>query len=154
MSGRKEARPALARMHAACVRGDVQVVAAVALDRLGRSVANVARLLEDFSKLGVDVYLAREGIDTSTPTGRAVLGMASVFAQLERDIIVERTKMGLARAKAQGKRLGAPRVPVHVARQVESYLIAGRPGINKIAQICNCGKSTVIRIAKELRAAA
>jgi putative DNA-invertase from lambdoid prophage Rac len=153
MSGRRESRPGLDRMRAACVRGEVQVVAAVALDRLGRSLINIANLLEDFAALGIDLYLGREGIDTSTPTGRALLGMAAVFAQLERDINVERTKMGLARARAQGKRLGRPNVPQHIARRVEQHLKAG-VGQNRAATLCGVGKSVVGRIARELRAVA
>jgi DNA invertase Pin-like site-specific DNA recombinase len=78
------------------------------LDRLGRSALDVHRIDEQARKHGFAIVALDLGIDTSTPMGRAMMGMAAVFAQLEREMISQRTKDGLAAKKAQGVQLGRP----------------------------------------------
>ncbi len=84
VSGRKDSRPALDRLLAACRRREHDTVVVVRLDRLARSLVHMARLGEELGALGVELVSLTEGIDTSTPTGRALFGMCGVFAQLAR----------------------------------------------------------------------
>jgi DNA invertase Pin-like site-specific DNA recombinase len=89
-------------------RREVDAVAAWSVDRLGRSLQHLVGFLEELRAKGVDLYLHVQGLDTSTPAGRAMFGMLGVFAEFERAMIQERVHAGLARARARGKRLGRP----------------------------------------------
>lgn len=80
----------------------------VSLSRWGRSVPEVCTELPELHRLGRKVVSLKEGIDLSTAAGRAMLGFMAVMAELERDLTQERTIAGLARVRAQGKRLGPP----------------------------------------------
>ncbi len=86
------------------------------VDRLGRSLQHLVTFLGEIHAKGVDLYLHQQGVDTSTPAGKALFQMCGVFAEFERSMIQERVKAGLARARAQGKKLGRPRVSASIAR--------------------------------------
>src|ERR1051325_2200657 len=102
----REKRPGFDRLHKAIARREIDVVAAWSVDRLGRSLQDLVGFLGEIHAKGIDLYLHQQGLDTGTPAGRAMFQMMGVFAEFERAIIVERVKAGLARARAQGKRLG------------------------------------------------
>jgi DNA invertase Pin-like site-specific DNA recombinase len=104
----RDRRPALNEMLQDATRRRFDVLLIAAVDRLGRSVAQVAGALSDMQAAGVVVYAHREGMDGTTSYGRAMLGMAAVFAELEKELIRDRVRAGLARARAEGKRLGRP----------------------------------------------
>ena len=89
-------------------RGEVQGVAFWSLDRWGRSMSELVLELEEFSKAGITMFSFKEGIDLSTAAGRLMANVLSAMANFERDRIRERTLLGLARARAQGKKLGRP----------------------------------------------
>jgi DNA invertase Pin-like site-specific DNA recombinase len=92
------------------------------LDRLGRSALDVHRIDEHARQHGFSLVLLDLGIDTGTPMGRAMMGMAAVFAQLERDMISQRTREGLAAKRAAGVRIGRPAsVPGDVARLAREF---------------------------------
>src|SRR5438128_1741757 len=112
VSGTKERRPALDKMMAEVNARRVDVVVVAAFDRLGRSVRLLVESLELFRHLGVEFISLRESIDTGSPLGTAVFTIIAAIAQLERSLIVERVKSGLRRARAEGKRLGRPRLQV------------------------------------------
>jgi DNA invertase Pin-like site-specific DNA recombinase len=95
-----------------------------------------------------DLYLHRQGLDTSTPAGRALFGMLGIFSEFERALIVERTMVGLARARANGKALGRPKVAGGVEAAVLSSLAAGT-GIVRTAREIGRGVGTVQRIRRE-----
>lgn len=135
------------------VRGRFDVLMVAALDRLGRSVADVATALRDLDQAGVRLFSLREGADGTTPTGRAMLHMASVFAELERSVIVDRVRAGIARAKAKGVHCGRPKVPAEIETEAREMLTAGK-GILATAKALGCGTSVVQRVAREMRAAA
>jgi DNA invertase Pin-like site-specific DNA recombinase len=97
------------------------------VDRLGRSTAEVTSIMAEIDALGIGQFYFKQSIGTSTPHGQAMLEMAAVFAKLERTMISERVKAGLARAKAQGKRLGRPPL---TRRQRESVLRAKKDGLS------------------------
>lgn len=105
VGGKLTSRPSFDRMLADVEPGDVIVV--WKLDRLGRSSGHVLTVIHDLVDHGVHVRTL-DGIDTTTSTGRAMLGMLAVFAQMEHDFIVERTVAGLAAAKSQGRSGGRP----------------------------------------------
>ena len=86
ISGRKDRRPARDAMMKAWRARGVSAVVVIRLDRLARSLVHMAKLGEEFEALNVELISLREGIDTSTPTGRAMFGMCGVFAQLEADL--------------------------------------------------------------------
>ena len=96
VSGAAKVRPMFDKMMMDARRRKFDTIAAVDVSRLGRSLSGLANLFEEVRQIGVDLYLDREAMDTSTPAGRAMLGMASVFAAFERDLIIERTVAGLA----------------------------------------------------------
>jgi DNA invertase Pin-like site-specific DNA recombinase len=103
--GRKE-RPGLDALLKGVARRDFDMVAAWSVDRLGRSLQDLIEVLSDLHAKNVDLYLHQQGLDTSTPSGRAMFQMMGVFAEFERAIIRERVLSGLARAKAEGVTLG------------------------------------------------
>jgi len=112
VSGTKERRPALDKMMAEVNARRVDVVVVAAFDRLGRSVRHLVEALELFRHLNVEFISLREQIDTGSALGQAVFTIIAAIAQLERSLIVERVKSGLRRARAEGKRLGRPRLQV------------------------------------------
>jgi DNA invertase Pin-like site-specific DNA recombinase len=147
----REKRPGFDRVHKAIVRREINMVAAWSVDRLGRSLQDLVAFLAELQASRCELYLHQQGLDTSTPAGRALFGMLSVFADFERAMIVERTKAGLARARAQGKVIGRPRVTPAVEDAVRASLSDG-VGICKAARLHGCGVGTVQRIAAAQRA--
>jgi len=116
VSGAKEKRPALDAMLAAVQARKVDVVACVKLDRLARSVHHLVAMAREFEALGVDLVALDQAIDTTTPSGRLLFHVLASVAEFERDLIRDRVHAGLRRARAQGKRLGPPRVEVDLPR--------------------------------------
>jgi len=117
-SGAKEKRPALDAMLAAVRASKVDVVACVKLDRLARSVHHLVAMVREFEALGVDLIVLDQSIDTTTPSGRLLFHVLAAISEFERDLIRDRVMAGLARARAQGVRLGRPRVAVDIGRVV------------------------------------
>lgn len=141
----RDKRPAFDRMCRDAVAGKFDLVAAWSVDRLGRSVLHLAQFVEDLRGAGVGLFLLKQGIDSETPTGRAMLGMCSVFAELEREIIRERIHSGLARARAKGRKLGRKPVSDRTEQQIRDLRAKGF-GKLKIARQLGCGVSTVQRV--------
>ncbi len=150
VSGAAKVRPMFDKMMMDARRRKFDTIAAVDVSRLGRSLSGLANLFEEVRQIGVDLYLDREAMDTSTPAGRAMLGMASVFAAFERDLIIERTLAGLATARAKGVRFGRPPASDGIVDAIRSLRLHGL-GINSIARELRVGKSTVQRIANEMK---
>ena len=139
----RDKRPAFDRMLKDATRRRFEMIAAWSVDRLGRSLQDLVGFLGEIRAAGVDLFLEQQGLDTSTPAGRAMFGMAGVFAEFERSMIVERVNAGLARARAQGKTLGRPRSADDDA--IRAALAVGN-GILKTAQLCGVGTSAVQRV--------
>lgn len=89
--------------------GEVKGVAFWSLDRWGRTTSELVLELEEFSKAGISLFSMKEGLDLATAAGRLMANVIAAMANFERDRIQERTLLGLARARAQGKKLGRPR---------------------------------------------
>jgi DNA invertase Pin-like site-specific DNA recombinase len=146
--GRKD-RPGLDAMLKAVVRREMDMVMAWSVDRLGRSLVDLLDTLKELHAKSVDLYLHQQGLDTSTPSGRAMFQMMGVFSEFERAMAVERVKAGLARAKAEGVTLGRPKLEQRVpgkAAKVKEMRAAGI-GIRRIARELGVGVGTVLRLS-------
>ncbi len=141
----RDKRPGLDAMLKDATRGKFDVVAAWAIDRLGRSLAGLVQTLDELRGVGCDLYLHQQAIDTTTPTGRAFLGMAAVFAEFERDMIRERVHAGLKTAKAKGVKLGRPRISGVTEGRIRELHAQGM-GQLRIAKEAGCGVSAVRRV--------
>ncbi len=141
----REQRPAYDELYGAIVRREVDLVMAWSVDRLGRSLQQLVALLSDLQAKGIDLYLHQQGIDTTTPAGKAMFQMCGVFAEFERAMIRERVKAGVERARAQGKKLGRPRTPVVIEERIRAARRQGK-GIKRIARELGIGVSTVQRV--------
>ncbi len=104
----RDGRPGFDALCGAVARREVDLVAAWSVDRLGRSLQDLVGFLGELRAKGVDLYLHVQGLDTSTPAGRAMFQMLGVFSEFERAMIQERVRAGLERARARGRRLGRP----------------------------------------------
>ncbi len=144
----RDKRPAFDRLCKAATRREIDVVMAWSVDRLGRSLQDLVAFLSDLQASRVDLYLDRQGIDTTTPGGKALFQMMGVFAEFERAMIQERIHAGLARARKEGKRLGRPKVARKTERAILKARAAGR-GINRIASTLHVGSATVRRVITE-----
>src|ERR1700690_4247149 len=106
----RDQRPAFDALCKGIARRDFDMVAAWSVDRLGRSLQDLVAFLGEMNAKGVDLFLHQQGLDTSTPAGRAMFQMLGVFAEFERAMIRERVMAGLSRAKADGIQLGRRRL--------------------------------------------
>jgi DNA invertase Pin-like site-specific DNA recombinase len=144
----RDKRPQFDAMLKDAVRGQFDVLAAWAVDRLGRSLQDLVATLSDLHGAGVDLFLHRQAIDTTTPSGKAMYQMLGVFAEFERSMIQERVKAGLERAKAKGVRLGRPRLP---KKRREEILQLHREGQSQraIARSAGVALGTVQNVLKD-----
>ena len=146
--GRKD-RPQLDAMLRGVARKDFDVVASWSVDRLGRSLIDLVNMLQELHSTGVDLYLHQQGINTTTPAGKALFGMMGVFAEFERGMIQERVRSGMARAKAKGTKsgnaIGRPTVSIAVEARIRELRSTGL-GMIKIAAQARCGVSVVQRV--------
>ena len=110
LSGKDSNRPSLDSMMEAAFRHEFDAILIVRLDRIMRSMANFAVLNEKLTGAGVGLICTDQLIDTTTPSGRLQQNILAAFAEYEREIIRERVKDGIARARAEGKPLGRPKV--------------------------------------------
>ena len=115
------------------------------VSRLGRSLKDLVEFMEDIQSKNVDLYLHTNGIDTTTPSGRAMFGMLSVFSSFEREMISERIRSGLERAKSEGKKLGRPTNMNEGLRQSIRLLRERGLGIKKIARELGIGVGSVYK---------
>ncbi len=108
ISGAKARRPGLDQMMADARRGRFDAVLVWASDRIARSVKHYLQVLDELNHLNIEFISFREQIDTSGPLGRAVVVIIAVIAELERNLIVERVRAGMRRAKLEGRSIGRP----------------------------------------------
>src|SRR6476469_8031998 len=145
----RDQRPGFDAMHKDAARRRFDVVMAWSVDRLGRSLQDLVGFLSELHSLGIDLFLHQQGIDTTTPAGKAMFQMMGVFAEFERAMIAERVRAGLARARSEGKRLGRPPIASALEKRIrEALATPGRPGIRVIAEGFGVNPSTVQRISR------
>jgi DNA invertase Pin-like site-specific DNA recombinase len=147
----RDQRPGLDAMMKMVTRREVDMVAAWSVDRLGRSLTDLLGLLGDLHTKDVDLFLHQQGLDTSTPSGRAMFQMMGVFAEFERAMIRERVLAGIARAREQGTQLGRRRLEDTDAKKVAAIRSARKKGvgIRRIARDLGVGVGTVLRLTAE-----
>lgn len=146
----RDQRPGYDALMKAIARREIDMVASWAVDRLGRSLQNLVAFLTEINAKGVDLYLHQQALDTSTPSGRAMFGMLSVFADFEREMIRSRIMAGLARSD---KKAGRPSLPPFIVEKIKRTLATGT-SINATAKKLKIGVATVHRIKHKMIAEA
>jgi DNA invertase Pin-like site-specific DNA recombinase len=111
-------------------------------DRFARSTSFLIRTLDEFYNLGIDFISYDENIDTSTPMGKAMFTIISAFAEFEKSILISRTKLGLERARAEGKTLGRPKIDVITIAKINKLRKQGL-SIGKIADKLKLSKGVI-----------
>ena len=130
-SGANPNRPALDAMLLIAKKRQIDKIVAVKLDRLARSVINLAQLVGDLERWGVDLELLDQQIDTATASGRFMFTILSAVAEYERELIGDRTRDGLAKAVKSGKKLGRPKTQFSAyQKQKLERLLAEDPSIS------------------------
>jgi len=143
VSGTKETRPALGQLMDDARKRKFNDVLVWRFDRFARSTKHLVNALYEFRNLGIDFISYQENIDTSSPLGEAIFTIISAMSKLERDIIAERVKGGLRKARANGKRLGRPKNEVDTGKVIE-YRKQNK-SIRQIAAELNLSKGAVQR---------
>ncbi|RYF01222.1 MAG: resolvase [Oxalobacteraceae bacterium] len=138
----REKRPAYDRLMTMVARKEIDLIACWSVDRLGRSLQHLVTFLGEINSRGVDLYLHTQGLDTSTPAGRAMFSMLSVFSEFERAILRDRIMSGLARST---KKSGRPSLDAHLEHRARK-LLTGGTSINATAKALKIGVATVHRI--------
>ncbi len=132
----RDQRPEFDNLCRAIARKEFELVMAWSVDRLGRSLQDLVSFLSELQAKDVDLYLDRQGIDTTTPVGKAMFQMMGVFAEFERAIIRERIMAGLSRAKEGGTKSGRPiGRPKTVTPEMEEAIRSARTDGNSLRKI-------------------
>jgi DNA invertase Pin-like site-specific DNA recombinase len=146
----RNGRPQFDAMCRDATKRQFDMVMAWSVDRLGRSLQDLVGFLSEIHALGIDLYLHQQGIDTTTPAGKALFQMMGVFSEFERAMIQERVRAGLRRARAEGKTLGRPRLDATKETAIRKALRKGDRGIRRIAADFGVGVGTVQRVKAAL----
>lgn len=147
-SGSRANRPGLKNLMTLVRQRRVDVVVVVKLDRLFRSLKHLVITLQEFQELGIEFISIKDQIDMTTSSGRLLINLLGCFAEFERDLIIDRTRLGLAHARSKGKRLGRP--PEHDAKQILSLRDQGL-SFGQIQKQLGCPKSSIYRALEEGR---
>jgi len=144
----REKRPGLDDLLKGVARREFDLVAAWSVCRLGRSLADLIGLLDELKARDIDLYLHQQALDTSTPSGRMLFGMLSVFSEFERAMIRDRVMAGLHRARhVEGKRLGRPpTTPIRMQR-IRDALDEGR-GVRETARLLKVSAAKVSQVKR------
>lgn len=127
-------------------RKDFDIILVWSVDRLGRNISDLISFLNEIQSVECDLYLHQNGIDTSTPTGRLMFGMLSLFADFERSMISERTKAGIERARKSGKKIGRPSNMNDGLVESVKFMRSQGLGIRRIARDLGIGVSSVYKV--------
>jgi DNA invertase Pin-like site-specific DNA recombinase len=146
----REKRPAFDRMCRDATKRQFDVIMAWSVDRLGRSLQDLVGFLSELHALKIDLFMHQQGLDTTTPAGKALFQMMGVFAEFERAMIQERVRAGLKRAKSEGKKLGRPPIAPELEDAIRKALNKpGRTeGVRRIAERFGVNPGTVQRISR------
>lgn len=148
VSGAAKARPEFDRMMREVRRRRVDLIAAVDLTRFGRTTIGLLNLLDELGQLGCDLYVDREALDTTTAAGRMMYAVVAAIAAFEREFLIERTKAGMARARAQGKQIGRAPAPEALVDAIRALRADGM-GMDRIARELCCGKGLSQRVCQQ-----
>lgn len=145
----RDRRPGFDALLKAVARSEINMVMAWSVDRLGRSLSGLIGLLGELDARGCDLFLHQQALDSSSPQGRALFALASVFAELESSLISSRVKLGQQRARAQGVRFGRPPIPPIEIDKVKVRLSKGQ-SIRVIAKATHMSTASVMRIKRSM----
>jgi DNA invertase Pin-like site-specific DNA recombinase len=149
-SGIRHDRPALAKAIAALKPGDT--LACYKLDRIGRSLVHVTKLLADLEERGIHFRTVEDGLSTQGSTGKLILHVLGAVAQFERDLILERTRAGLAAARKRGTRLGPPvKWRPDMATRAQSLMAKDGLNAGEAAKVLGVSRRTMFRGLKAAR---
>ena len=149
ISGTKARRPGLDDLLRDARRGRFQVVLVWASDRIARSVRHFLEVLDEFNRLNVEFVSFRESIDTGGPLGRAVVIIIGAIAELERNLIIERVRAGMRRARLEGRHIG--RRPIEVDRVALLQDRNRGHSLTDIAKAHRVSRATVSRLLKQAK---
>jgi DNA invertase Pin-like site-specific DNA recombinase len=124
------------------------LIACFAIDRLGRSIQDLLAFLTEAHERGIGVFCLQNGFDSSTASGRLMAGLLGLFASYETEILRERIRAGLARVKAEGKKIGRPGLEDHVRNRIIEQLQAGN-AVRAISRAMGVAPATVRRVRSE-----
>jgi DNA invertase Pin-like site-specific DNA recombinase len=144
LSGVKARRPGLDQLLADARRRKFDVVLVWAFDRIARSVRHFLEVLDELNRLEIEFVSFRENVDTGGPLGRAMVIIIGAISELERNLIIERVRAGMRRAKLEGRRLGRP--PLSVNRDA---LIRDRghgQSLRQLAKLYGISRASVARV--------
>jgi DNA invertase Pin-like site-specific DNA recombinase len=147
ISGAKAKRPGLDRLMADARRGKFDVVVVWAFDRIARSVRHFLEVLDELNHLNLEFISFRENVDTGGPLGRALIIIIGAIAELERNLIVERVRAGMRRAKLEGRRLGRP--PLNVDRNALLRDRSHGQSLAALAKTYQISRASVARVLQQ-----
>jgi len=146
LSGTKSRRPGLDALLSDAQRHRFDVVMVWAFDRMARSVRHFLEVLDELNHLNIELVSFRESVDTSGPLGRAMVVIVGAIAELERNLIVERVKAGMRRAKLDGRQIGRSRLDMNREQIVHDR----RSGLSltQVAKKHGISRASVCRVMK------
>lgn len=146
-SGAREDREVLQRVLDKLREGDTLVV--YKLDRLGRTLKNLITLVEDLSDRGVNIVSIKENIDPSTPMGKAMMNMIFIIAEMERDVIKDRTQAGIKAARKRGVKGGRKRVDSKKIDKALKLYYSGDFSISEIIESTGVSQGTIYNYVRK-----
>ena len=150
ISGAKQKRPGLDQLLADARRHKFDTVLVWAFDRMARSVRHFLEILDELNHLGIEFVSFRENIDTGGPLGRAMIVIVGAIAELEKNLIVERVRAGMRRARLEGRQIGRSPLKIDRAQLIDDR----RSGmsLSQVARKHRVSRATVCRLMNELSA--
>ena len=142
----RDARKGFDELIKGSIKNEWDIILVWDVSRLGRSLKHLVSFLEDIQSANCDMYIHQSGIDTSTPSGKMMFGMLSVFSEFERSMIRERVIAGQQRAKAEGKHIGRKSNLTEGVINAVQQLRANSVPIKRIAKDMHIGVGTVYKI--------
>jgi DNA invertase Pin-like site-specific DNA recombinase len=152
ISGAKAKRPGLDELMRDAKRGQFDVVLVWAFDRLARSVRHLLETLDELNRLEIEFISFRENVDTGGPLGRAVVVIIGAIAELERNLIIERVRAGMRRAKLEGRQIG--RRPLDCDRAAIVRDRQSGMSLTNVARAHSVSRAMVSKIIREAKGAA
>jgi DNA invertase Pin-like site-specific DNA recombinase len=149
VGGTKARRPALDRMLGDARRRRFDVLLVWSCDRLARSTKHFLQVLDELDSCGVQFISLREAFDTKGALGRAFLGIVAVLGEMERALLIERVRSGMARARAEGRQIGRARLDLN-RKQVIQDRRSGM-SLTQVAKRHNISRASVCRLIKEAK---
>jgi len=147
ISGVKARRPGLDQLMADARRGKFDVLLVWAFDRIARSVRHFLEVLDELNHLKIEFVSFRENVDTGGPLGRAMVIIIGAIAELERNLIIERVRAGMRRARLEGRRLGRP--PLNVNRDDLLRDRARGQSLTQLAKTYSISRASVVRCLQQ-----